>query len=240
MILRKTMLDPLKRFDWDNLYEEYDKRCKRFDPGSIYLECLGKKPESDRELYSILISRVASEFRQFRTISLRSYRSILYWKLYSHPAAVENSLKPFTKQGERSRIESALRELKSYFHKTMRRNLNDIVTLIRNMRELKLHGTIAYAAWPVRSTLLHFLYPDIVPVLDQKVLRAVGVYEESANRRLPYFEQYIEHAWHLENKYKSILNEKREYSNIRLIDMALWVEGEEQGKKAGKCIKNDY
>ena len=76
---------------------------------------------------------------------------------------------------------------------------------------------------PVRTTFLHFLYPSVVPIFDQMVLKAVNGWEKDANHKASFLTAYLPLAWELAERYaKPAFSFKRE-SPIRVIDMALWV-----------------
>jgi hypothetical protein len=55
-------------------------------------------------------------------------------------------------------------------------------------------------ALPVRTTFLHILYPNGVPIFDQMVLKAVGAWREGGNHDIRVLRQYIPHAWALADK----------------------------------------
>jgi hypothetical protein len=78
-------------------------------------------------------------------------------------------------------------------------------------------------AIPVRTTFLHFIYPDLIPIFDSQVLAAVGINEKDANHSYEFLRDYLPHAWSLAEKYNSHLVAFTQESPIRLIDMALWV-----------------
>ena len=85
------MRDPISsNFDWSSLYKEYDATCKRFDPQAPSLLTFVSKPRNDRYLYYALMDRIAHEKSKNGFIGLGTYEGILYWKLYSQPAAVKN------------------------------------------------------------------------------------------------------------------------------------------------------
>jgi hypothetical protein len=76
---------------------------------------------------------------------------------------------------------------------------------------------------PVRTTFLHFVYPDVVPIFDKQVLKAVGIYNRNANRSRKRLLQYVPHAWKMLDLHSSQFNTFKRETAVRLIDMALWV-----------------
>ena len=81
--------------------------------------------------------------------------------------------------------------------------------------------------FPPILTVLHYLYPDVVPIFDQMILRAVGYDKEKINRKRlnqsqELYHEYLEHHWSLAEKYANKINNFRE-TPVRAIEMALWV-----------------
>jgi len=97
-----------------------------------------------------------------------------------------------------------------------------IVTAVNYLGQFQLSGMRTHPSFPVRTTFLHFVFPNIVPILDKNVLEAVGVTEKGANQKRKYFEGYLPHAWSLAERYQHHFAQFKE-TPIRLIDMALWV-----------------
>lgn len=216
------MRDPLQNFDWSTLYERYDAMCHGFDPNSPYLHGLEPRPQTDRELYYALVS----EFAEARNNRLNeAHRHMLYWKLYSQPAAVANILRRIN--NDPNLIEEPLKNLLESLPERIDRNLEEITGLIE-MPEMAVFGMGTPGTLPVRSTFLHFVYPNAVPVFDKMVLQAVNgngyVYREGDNHRISIFKQYVPHAWELAERYSGDFPEGPE-TPVRFIDMALWVVG---------------
>ncbi len=78
-------------------------------------------------------------------------------------------------------------------------------------------------AIPVRTTFLHFIYPEVVPIFDRMVLRAIGVWGKNANQSYKVLSEYLPFSWGLAEKYRNQIALTRNESPIRAIDMALWV-----------------
>jgi hypothetical protein len=156
---------------------------------------------------------------------LGTYEAILYWKLYSQPAATENVCARIHNDGDiQEKIEKALKELGEQL--TMTKVTEDINSINNLYNLLDNHGRNLFGlkdscALPARTTLLHFLYPNVVPLFDKQVLLAVGVAKQNANRRRGCLYQYIEFAWR-ESKQANIPKDWQE-TPLRLFDMALWV-----------------
>lgn len=221
------MRDPITPSLLEDLLIKYDRTCRGFDPHSPHLADLRTSQQSDRDLYSFLIGRIGTEFRKSGEISFASYRALLYWKLYSQPAAIAKIVKPLSRTETHRSVEAALHQFKTIFPARIERDSAAVCRLITGMGGLKLHGFKTGRTYPVRSTVLHFLYPHDIPVFDIKVLEAVGVEdakELDANHDLDFFRRYIEHAWVLERKHLDALSAFPGLTPLRVLDMALWVE----------------
>lgn len=79
--------------------------------------------------------------------------------------------------------------------------------IIRLLKEItrNLTGMASSCAIPVRTRFLHFAYPEVVPILDKQVLKAVGVEDKGANQSYDVLRDYIRHAWLLADRYRSHL-----------------------------------
>jgi hypothetical protein len=106
---------------------------------------------------------------------------------------------------------------------TIPRRVQDIVELVELVGSYQFPGMKSNTALPVRTTFLHILYPNIVPIFDQMVLKAVGAWREGANQDISVLRHYLPHAWALADKYTQQLSGFNE-SPVRLVDMALWVK----------------
>src|SRR5437773_2916939 len=82
------MRDPLAGFDWLRLDERYDCLCARFDPVVGHLKVFTPTPQSDRDLYYQIVREVHASPDGRARLSIDLYEALLYWKLYSQPAAV--------------------------------------------------------------------------------------------------------------------------------------------------------
>lgn len=111
------------------------------------------------------------------------------------------------------------------FPKTLERDMPYIKRLyacIETHRHL-FYGMTASCSIPTRTTLLHFLYPKVIPLSDKQVLLAVGINEKDANKKYSYLFEYIQFAWNLSNDPSLVLQEGWIETPLRLVDMALWV-----------------
>ena len=207
------MNDPLENFNWETLHERYDNLCSGFNNDSEYLSYFKSRPKSDCELYYFLI-------REFsKSINLGLYKAMLYWKLYSQPAAVANILGRINNHKD---IDERLIILSKRLPLKIERNIDDIVELVQ-INEISIFGMGSSDSFPVRTTFLHFVYPEIVPVFDKMVLQAIGIEENNANHDIQVLKDYIPFAWKLADKYKNQFNKNWQETSVRLIDMALWV-----------------
>ncbi|MEA2113046.1 MAG: hypothetical protein U9P63_00060 [Patescibacteria group bacterium] len=207
------MHDPLENFNWETLHKRYDNLCSRFNSDSEYLSYFKPRPKSDRELYYCLIKEFS------KGVNLDLYKAMLYWKLYSQPAAEANIL---GRIGNHRDIDERLVILSERLPLKIERNIDDIVELIQ-INEISIFGMGSSDSFPVRTTFLHFVYPEIVPVFDKMVLQAVGIEENNANHDIQVLKDYIPFAWELADKHKSQFNKNWQETPVRLVDMALWV-----------------
>jgi len=215
------MIDPLKDFNWSSLYEQYDNRCRNFDPASDHLKAIAPSPKSDRELYYHLVRSIqpSTEGREF---SADLYEAMLYWKLYSNYQAIGNLrrwLAPEVLPSQTANLMRLLDELPSQIE----RNVGQVVNLVNKMDEYRLVGMKTPTALPVRTTFLHYFFPDVVPIFDKMVLRAVDVTVPNANHKIEVFQEYLPFAWELADRHAANLRGHYRESSIRLIDMALWI-----------------
>jgi hypothetical protein len=220
------MLDPLSNFDWDALHQRYDSACLKgslFERNAAeYLAFFQPRPSSDRMLYYSLIDQFALRSSS-PGITLGCYEAMLYWKLYSQPAAVANVCR-------RLKQDAGLREVTSRELASISRSLpsklskdpDDIVRVLTGLTKY-LHGMASSCAIPVRTTLLHFAYPEVVPIFDKQVLLAVGVSDKEANHSHEFLREYIPHAWSLADRYRSRFSVFEKETAVRVVDMALWL-----------------
>jgi len=220
-----AMRNPINdNFDWSFLYQRYDNTCRRFAPTSPYLYDITEKPKNDRYLYNSLVYKVNNERTMKGYIGLGTYEAILYWKLYSQPAATQNVCAKLRNDEHKQRtIDTALIGLGAQLPLKVTEDISSIINLydLLDAYGPQLYGLMNPCALPARTTLLHFLYPNVVPLFDKQVLLAVGVNEKNANRRRDCLYQYIQFAWR-ESKKSNIPKDWQE-SPLRLFDMALWV-----------------
>jgi hypothetical protein len=215
------MIDPLLQFDWSRLYENYDNLSVRFDPSTNFLRALSPVPRSDRALYYELRKRFRSEFESSGSISLPTYQAMLYWKLYSQPAALANTCKPlFENLSLREATAAQLSCLSSSRIDPIGQSILDQIQLLGDRQ---IWGMKSSTALPVRTTFLHFLSPTTNPIFDKQVLLAVGVKEKFANQKISFLGAYVDHAIELAKRHAGHLRNFLDETPLRLIDMALWV-----------------
>jgi hypothetical protein len=209
-----SMSDPLAGFGWTTLLARYDAAAFRgYDTKSEHLRGW-RLTTNDRDLYYQLVTKAATETRP--QLGADWYEALLYWKLYSQPAAVSNItawLKGFAPE--------RLRQFLAKIPKTIPRKVSDVVELVELAGKYQFPGMKSSTALPVRTTFLHILYPDVIPIFDKMVLKAVGAWRKGANQDTNVLRQYIPHAWALADKHTQQLSGFKE-SPVRLVDMALW------------------
>ena len=219
------MNDPLSDFAWSSLYARYDNRCMGFDANSPHLIWfVAEKPLTDRLLYYRLTEQYVATARTTELNPVALYECLLYWKLYSQPAA-RSQLAKWIAYDSQSRKSAAvaLPRLLSNLPMSLGRDVDAIVELLKTLSEFVLPGMKSKTAIPVRSTFLHFLYPASVPIFDRMVLQAVGVDRVGSNHDYDVFREYLPFVWGLADKYATRACNGHTESSLRLIDMALWV-----------------
>jgi len=105
----------------------------------------------------------------------------------------------------------------------IQRNRDLILELVQRTLSLKLYGT----RLPVCTTVLHYLYPNFVPIFDQMILRAAGYDREEIKRKQlnqsqELYYEYLQHHWSMVDKYANKISAFRE-TPVRVVEMALWV-----------------
>lgn len=215
------MNDPLASFDWNSLYERYDALCRRFDPAAPELAVLPGSTRSDRETYSALVAALHPTGQAAPVVSVEVYRALLYWKLYSLPSARSNIGKWLDGQhvDEQAR---RLAHLIARLPGKIDRDVEAVVDLVQQVGRNQITGMKTGSALPVRTTFLHYLYPETVPIFDRMVLQAVGVTAPTANQSLDVFREYLPFAWSLADRHGQKIRSAVE-TPVRLVDMALWV-----------------
>jgi len=208
------MSDPLVGFNWQTLYRRYEESCRRLNLKSEHLREVYPAPSCDRDVYHYLAKRATPEQRS--SITAGWYEALLYWKLYSDPRAVAN-IRGWLQGLSLKLLLRLLREIPE----TLPREISRVVPLVKLVGLYQLPG-MKTCALPVRTTFLHMLYPNVIPIFDQMVLKAVGAWYEGANQNIEVLRRYIPHAWALADRHSKYLSGFSE-TRVRLIDMALWV-----------------
>ncbi|MCX5887398.1 MAG: hypothetical protein NT096_16040 [Proteobacteria bacterium] len=157
-------------------------------------------------------------------MSLSTYESIVYWKMYSTSLKINNDLRQ--RHEIRTKLQNLLTGLNN-FPETIENRASEVLDLVRRMLELGLYGM----RLPVCTTVLHFMYPGVIPIFDQMILRAVGyskteISQKQLNQSKELYAEYLEHHWSLVDKYLMKISGFQE-SPIRIIEMALWVKRDE-------------
>ncbi len=243
MCKENDFINPLGQFNWNAniIANDYDTHAdiKRFKSNLHYLdEIFDPLPETDRQLYSLLIDRVQNEFHNESLMELETYAGIVYWKLYSQPMALRRLIGPMLQSSEAwaPEVEGDIRTMLIYLQLEnilpfeISKKAQTVIDLVTSFNYLPctLRGMTSPAALPMRMTFLHFVYPDIVPLFDKMVLRALGVSRKNASNQIDCLYGCIDKLYSLEQQY---LDEIVPISNtldigyLRALDMALWVMG---------------
>ncbi len=212
-----SMSDPLVRFEWKTIYSRYDAACNRFESRSVHLSGVAPPPTTDRALYYWLVQTAALNNGKRPQLDLRWHEALLYWKLYS--STPDSNITRWLQGFSVGRFHQLIAQMPE----TISRDVSLILSLVDSIGRHQIPGMASADALPVRTTFLHILYPSIVPIFDQMVLRAVGAWFEGANKKVEVLSQYLPHAWALCDRYDRQLSGFRE-SPLRLVDMALWFE----------------
>ncbi len=218
------MNDPLTEFEWSSLYDKYDEACKRFDCSSLHLSRFGpNRPVTDRLLYYRLIECYSLPSRSTDPDPAGTFEALLYWKYYSQGTASYNISKlGKSNTDQRRSVEGRLKGLLTQLPRSIDKDVHAVEELVRSLTDYDL-PCMGSCAIPTRTTLLHFLFPSVVPIFDKQVLKAVGVAEHNANRSYTKLRQYLPHAWQLDARYSSASGISHKEQSLRRIDMALWV-----------------
>jgi len=217
------MKDPLRDFDWSSLYDRYDAMCSRFNPEALHLRAIALRPPSDRDLYYHLADRIRMTHNKLSALSIDLYEAMLYWKLYSNPQALAKVVQPLCDSDIRAIQSGNLKRLFAGLPPHLDRNADAVVALVKQLGHHGVLGMKTATALPARTTFLHFLFPEVVPIFDKMVLKAVGRDEANANHNVGVLCEYLLHAWALADRYTAPLPGRWRETSIRLIDMALWV-----------------
>jgi hypothetical protein len=217
------MHDPLDDFDWNDLYNRYDEKClksSRFKHNATALKCFSPYPKTDRELYYSLSSRISKEREAGCLMTLQTYAAIVYWKMYSTSPKTNNDID--NNHGLQEQLRKKLTSFANY-PVTVEKESDFISELVQRTLGLKLYGM----RLPVCTTVLHYLYPDVIPIFDQMILRAVGykkdvVKAKRLNQSQELYNEYLEHHWAMVRKYATQIGNFKE-TPVRVIEMALWV-----------------
>lgn len=212
--------DPLKHFEWDRLYELYDKRCVRFDKDAKYLRGFEPKPRSDRDLYYELIRRFDSEIRSAAGLAVETYEGFLYWKFYSTPGAVRDICEVVWNYdgGKRADLAENLRRLSGQFPPAPGRDLARIREIMRLFDGAGVFGLRSCSAIPTRTTFLHLVYPETVPIIDKMVRIALGRDDASDDLDL------IPQIWDLaDNHFDVHTRQHPRETRVRWVEMGLWI-----------------
>ncbi len=220
--------DPLVGFEWAKLHETYMKMCKGFDKDSWCLVGFLPQPNSDLELYYELIERFVKESNSPEGLQVDTYIGMLYWKHYSGRRGRAERL-CFRVQDPQAHVASALADLSKVLPRSLDRNPTIIGRLVEDLGEYRLPGMTDSSALPTRTTFLHFWYPHTVPIFDSQALKSLGIEEKKASSRIESLRQYLNCVWELSTRYAGTLPAEPRETQVRLIEMALWVE---RGSKA--------
>ena len=228
------LIDPLSNFGWNTLHDKYKKKCRGFKSTSRWLGGLNPRPASDLELYYQLAERFAAERVTPNGISLPSYVAMLYWKFYSLGRGIAD--RRCDKASKEQRAVDMLKQLSICLPSSLNRDRAGVVEMIKN---IDLPGIEGSCTFPVRTTFLHFVHPETVPVFDKMVLQAIGYSKKDAEKGISEagaLSNYLEHIWALEKRYLNVLPTGARETPLRLIEMALWVNrGEQQWKGDCSC-----
>ena len=225
------MIDPLQDFDWQSLYAEYDEKCARagrYKENVSALKCFSPPPKKDRELYYSLLSRISSERKTGSLMTLQTYAAIIYWKMYSTSPKTNNDIDKDINLQER--LKKRLQPFSNYPTK-IAKDRKLILKLVERTLENKPYGM----RLPVCTAVLHYLYPNVVPIFDQMVLQAIGyskdqIKSRQLNQSQELYNEYLDHHWSMVEKYSNNIRNFQE-KPVRVVEMALWITRGNKDKK---------
>jgi len=222
------MTDPLSNFCWSRLHTQYDKLCQSYlkksqsKHGQNYLHAVRPTPPTDRDLYYWLAGHFAAVRRASTVIGWASYLAMLYWKLYSTGTSVCHQL--WNGPRCQKRVQSNLASLCAALPAILPKNAHTVKQLVLSLGGNSIHG-MGPCAFAVRTTFLHFFYPDIVPICDEQTLKAIGIANKDAGRHEVNLVPYFENVWDLESTYRTQTLQFTSETAVRAIEMALWITG---------------
>ncbi len=165
-----------------------------------YEECYGSQNKDTEERIKYLLKRQ-------RYLTRKNLWSIMDWKaLRIRNYANENTLsmikrktrESFETEDEKIRIESLLGQ----------------------------KGGLRGVGYPVASTILHFAFPDMYPIMDFRVIRSLG-WNKPSSYKFNSWDNYCKRVRFLSKKYGL---------SIRTIEKSLWKFDKEQNSRFNKCI----
>lgn len=223
------MNDPLAAYEWGQLYERYDLKCA--SSFARAMSTIGRRvdnfdalirEETDRNLYYAIISSAGQNRKSRNGVTIQDYLAMTFWKLSSTSTAVTYKLA--ADEELQKRTTRSLASVCKILPGELRRDDETVLAWINAIGAFRVFGMTSATSFPMRTTFLHFLYPNTVPIFDQMVLRSVGFSKEEAKSRVGdicTLRRYLLHAWLLSDKYENMHSNFRE-SSIRVNDMALW------------------
>lgn len=143
--------------------------------------------------------------------------------MYSVSISTNNKL--ISNNAFRQNAEQSLQKFQKVadFNKITERNPDKIIQL---MKWLKNENGLNGVGYRVASTICHFMWPNIVPIVDRMVFRAIGNSDEDSDiyaEDMDCVKRYIEHNWALSDRYSPVFPSHLHETPVRLIDMSLWV-----------------
>jgi len=228
-----AMSSILANFNWAGLFSRYTDLCGAYgtkSKTSVAQDCLRgfcPTPATDVDLYRQLISRFESEWKNGDGISFECYSAMLFWKMYS---TQPNFCKSLFEGRHRKQVESELKSLSkdAAFRRAISKDADAVIALVRRLSDYSIYGMMDKCRFAVRTTFLHFRFPDIVPIADVMTLAATGRTEDGAGTNEKNLKPYFETVWQLEVQNLPVTAQSFggfPESAVRLNEMALFVIG---------------
>jgi len=233
-------LDALLRdVDWNTVHEKYDGRNSSFAPikdakyGHLVQAVAPEFRDTDRTLYYGLRAQVdLTAIKLSDRLNLAWYGAAMYWKHWSGKP-FQQALKPFgaLTADQSLRFASNLRKVLHKVSSSPGRNeiaIRDLLVQLMKGEQFTLPGMgFGSCSLATRTTFLHLLYPDHIPIYDSMVMKAAGVTDpESPDIVLRLFPT----LWELARAHTAHRAGKPPFERenaIRLLDMVLWEKGHE-------------